>query len=166
MNQWTVLDTLMLIGLGTWMNGSQCQEICLRTMVQLSAGEVKSKRVALSTAEAEYMTLASIAQEEIWTHQLLPVLSKKSKEATLICEDSLSEICLAKNPQLHGQTKHIGIKFHFIGEHVERGNMKLKYRPTEEMVADMLTKGRSSDQFVKLHHVCGVKKMAWHFTYE
>jgi hypothetical protein len=37
------------------------------------------------------------------------------------------------------KTKHIGLKWHFLKDHVEHGTIKLRYLCTDQMVADMLT---------------------------
>ena len=97
--------------------------------------------MALSTAEAEYMALASATQEAIWMRQLTTDLKSAPDKPTIILEDNQSAISTSKNPQFHGCTKHIEIKFHFVREQVKGGAVELKYCPTEEMVADMLTKG-------------------------
>lgn len=131
---------------------------------QMSGGAIswRSKKqacVALSTAEAEYIALASAAQEAVWLRQLLTDLRSKPEEATKIYEDNQSAIYLAKNPQFHGRAKHIGIKYHYIREQVENGNVKLSYCRTEEMVADALTKGLSREQFRKLRKMSGMDEM-------
>jgi hypothetical protein len=38
------------------------------------------------------------------------------------------------------KTRHIGLKWHFLKDHVEQGTIKLRYLPTYQMVVDMLTK--------------------------
>jgi KUP system potassium uptake protein len=38
------------------------------------------------------------------------------------------------------KTKHIGLKWHFLNDHVEQGTIKLRYLPTNHMMADMFTK--------------------------
>jgi hypothetical protein len=38
------------------------------------------------------------------------------------------------------KTKHIGLKWHFLKDHVEQGTIKLRFLPNDQMVADMLTK--------------------------
>ena len=119
----------------------------------------KQTSVALSTAEAEYMALASAAQDAIWMRQLLTDLRNPPREPTRIFEDNQSAICLAKNPQFHGRVKNIGIKYHFIREQVEEGNVELQYCPTEEMVADMLTKRLRQERFIKLRLMSGVTEM-------
>ena len=67
----------------------------------------KQTCVALSTAEAEYMALASAAQEAMWLRQLTIDLKNEPVSATVIFEDNQSAICIAKNPQFHGRSKHI-----------------------------------------------------------
>ena len=58
----------------------------------------------------------------------------------------------------HGRAKHIGIKYHFVREQVEERTVKLKYCPTENMVANMLTKGLNIDTFKNIRRMAGVKK--------
>ena len=48
--------------------------------------------------------------------------------------------CSCKNPTHHSRTKHIDMQHHFICEKLESGEITLKYCPTEDMVADVLTK--------------------------
>ena len=91
--------------------------------------------------------------------QLMAELHNSSVEQLTIFEDNQSAIQMSKNPQFHGRAKHIAIKFHFIRELVSNGTVKLQYCPTEEMIADMLTKGLSHDRFVKLRHMAGVRSM-------
>ena len=121
----------------------------------------KSKKqscVALSTAEAEYMALTAAAQEAVWLRQLQSDLIKTSNSPTTIFEDNQSAICMAKNYVFHGRTKHIGIKYHYIREKVNDKSIELKYCPTEEMTADVLTKGLNRDKFEKLRDKMGLRK--------
>ena len=37
----------------------------------------------------------------------------------ILC-DSMSAICITKNPVLHSRTKHIDVRHHFIIEHIEK----------------------------------------------
>ena len=53
--------------------------------------------MALSTVEAEYMALASAAQEAVWLQHLDSDLNETSVEPTIIYEDYQSTICMAKN---------------------------------------------------------------------
>ncbi len=76
----------------------------------------KQSCVALSTAEAEYVALASAGQEAVWMRLLTAELCGKPMEELTVFEDNQSAIQIARNPQFHGRTKHIEIKFHFIRE--------------------------------------------------
>lgn len=92
----------------------------------LSGGAVswrsqKQKCVALSTAEAEYIAMASTAQESVWLRQLIAELTNILEAPTLIYEDNQSAIAMTKNPQFHGRAKHIDIKHHYIREQVAQG---------------------------------------------
>ena len=118
----------------------------------------KQSCVALSTAEAEYMALASAAQEAVWMQGLQNYLNEASVKSILIYEDNQSTICIAKNPQYHERAKHIDIKFHYICEQVEKKAIQLEYCESK-MVADMLTKALLSSQFVKLRNMLGVRKI-------
>ena len=84
----------------------------------------------------------------------------------MIFEDNQAAISMAKNPQFHGRSKHIAIKYHFIRDHVSSGSVELKYCYTKEMVADMLTKGLYRDQFEKLRWMAGVREMDDQFTFK
>lgn len=130
-------------------------------MFQMSGAAVtwRSKKqtcVALSTAEAEYIALASATQEAMWLRQLTTDLRMGPDRSMLIFEDNQSAICMASNPQFHGRAKHIDIKYHFVREQVKSGIVELKYCPSDEMIADMLTKGLSWNKFVKLRDMAGL----------
>ena len=79
-------------------------------------------------------------------------------DPTIIFEDNQSAISMSRNPKFHGCLKHVDIKDHFLREQVTEGIIKLKYCPTTEMVADLLTKGLPKDQFMKLRKMIGLNK--------
>ena len=118
----------------------------------------KQSCVVLSTAEAEYMALASATQEAIWLQQVLTDLKSKPNGPMLIFEDNQAAICMAKNAQYHGRAKHIDIKYHFIREHIAKATVKLEYCRSEEMIADIF-KGLSAALFTKLRKMLGVRSI-------
>ena len=121
----------------------------------------KQTSVALSTAEAEYIALSSATQEAMWLRQLFSDLIKdfKMSTPTTIYEDNQSTICMARNNQSHGRSKHVDIKYHFVREQVERETIKVIYCKSEEMTADILTKGLLNYQFKKLRTKLGMATM-------
>lgn len=109
----------------------------------------KQPTVALSTCEAEYMSLASAIQECIYLEQLLKGIDKYQYAQTKVYEDNQGTIALARNPVSRQRCKHIDIKYHFIRETVNSGRVILEYCPTEQMVADVLTKPATKQKLKK-----------------
>ena len=79
-------------------------------------------RVSLSTIEAEYVAISEAAKEIIWLKSLLKKLGKRQDESPLF-SDSQSAICLAKNPILHSRCKHLELKYHFIRNLINDGDL-------------------------------------------
>ncbi len=75
-------------------------------MFQISGAAVswRSKKqscVVLSTAEAEYMALASATQEAVWMRKLLVDLQNKTEKTTVIFEDNGKESSISWMCQTH-----------------------------------------------------------------
>jgi hypothetical protein len=77
--------------------------------------------------------------EAVWLWKLLSGLFDNELDATSICCDNQSCIKLSVNPVFHDKSKHIGIKYHFIRDVVEKGAVKLHYVATNEQVAYVQT---------------------------
>nr|GEZ36860.1 copia protein [Tanacetum cinerariifolium] len=75
----------------------------------------KQDCTALSTAEAEYVSLSACS------------------------------IAISCNPVQHSRTKHIAVRFHFIKEHVEKGTIELYFVKTDYQLADIFTKALPTD---------------------
>jgi hypothetical protein len=93
---------------------------------------MKQTSVALSTAKAEYMAACLACTEVVWLRKLLSGLFDVELDATSIYCDNQSCIKLSLNPVFHDKSKHIGIKYHFIRDVVEKGVVKLHYVATNE----------------------------------
>jgi hypothetical protein len=70
--------------------------------------------------------------------------------------DSTSAISVAKNPVLHSRTKHIEVRYHFLRDNVENGNIDLIHVPTEKQLTDILTKPLDQATFARLRGEFGV----------
>ena len=85
--------------------------------------------------------MSTATQETIWLQELTSDLMNKSMQEMIIYEDNQSTKCLTKSQLVHGRTKHIDIKYHFVHDLVEAGSIKVEYCASENMIADILTKG-------------------------
>jgi hypothetical protein len=71
------------------------------------------------------------------------------KSVRLMC-DSSSAICLAHNPFFHERAKRIKVRHHFLRDHVEKGDIEMKFIDTERQLADIFTKPINSSHFASL----------------
>ena len=120
----------------------------------------KQRCVALSSCEAEFMAATAAACQGIWLRNLLNQVTEESIGPVVILVDNKSAIDLAKNPVFHGRSKHIDIRYHFIRECVERGEIVIKHVSTEFQRADILTKALTTVKFERMRQLLGVKELA------
>ena len=120
----------------------------------------KQAVVALSTSEAEYVALSSAIQEVVWLRKLLiSDIQVTSRDPTLLMEDNQGAISIAKNPVAHSRTKHIDIRYHYIREAIQEAIVNISYCPTEQMVADLLTKPLPKERFKELRDAMGMVEL-------
>ncbi|SCZ91576.1 BZ3500_MvSof-1268-A1-R1_Chr1-2g01500 [Microbotryum saponariae] len=112
--------------------------------------------VTLSITEAEYVAMLYAACEGIWLRRLLADLGFKQTAPTRLRGDNQSAITLAKHPAFHARTKHIGIHFHFIRDHIAEGTIEMVWVPTGTMAADVLTKGLGTQKHYQFVHAMGL----------
>ena len=82
----------------------------------------------------------------------------QDKCITMLCDNS-STIKLSKNPIMHGRSKHIDVRFHFLHDLTIDGVIELKHCVTQEQVADIMTKPLKLDAFIKLRESMGMCKL-------
>lgn len=74
--------------------------------------------------------------------------------------DNKSTIDLAKNPVFHGRSKHIDVRYHFIRECIERGEIIVRHVSSEYQRADILTKAWTTVKFERMRQLLGVKEVS------
>nr|GFA98627.1 retrovirus-related Pol polyprotein from transposon TNT 1-94 [Tanacetum cinerariifolium] len=90
----------------------------------------KQDCTALSTAEAEYVSLSACS------------------------------IAISCNPVQHSRTKHIAVRYHFIKEHVEKGTIELYFIKTDYQLDDIFTKALPADRFNYLVRRLGMRSLS------
>ena len=112
--------------------------------------------MALSTVEAEYVAACLASCEAVWLRKLLSDLFDLQLDATCIYCDNQSCVKLSKNPVFHDKSKHIEIKYHYIRDMVQRGEVKLQYVVIGEHIANVLTKPLARVKFEYFREKLGV----------
>jgi hypothetical protein len=106
----------------------------------------KQNSVALSTAEAEYVAASSCCAQSLYIKQQLEDFKILFYHIPIRC-DNTSAISLSKNPIQHSCTKHIEIRYNFIRDHVQKGDIELEFVSTDSQWADILTKPLIEERF-------------------
>lgn len=119
----------------------------------------KQRCVALSTCEAEFMAATAAACQAVWLRKLLGQLTGNYVGSVVLYIDNRSAIDLAKNPVFHGRSKHIDIRYHFVRECVERGEIVIKHVVTDSQRADIMTKALNTVKFESMRKLLGVKDL-------
>ena len=99
----------------------------------------KQSCMALTTAEEEYVSACSAIFEVLWLWKILSDLFDLQLDVTCIFYDNQSCMNISQSPMFHDKSKHIEIKFHYIRDLVQIGEVKLQYVETNELIADVLT---------------------------
>ena len=137
-----------------WAGCKQTRRSTSGYVIFLDTGPVcwKSKMqsiVALSSCEAEYISLVECIKEILWLRMHLNDLGVTIASPVTIGIDNQAAIALAKNPVLHEKTKHIDTRHFFIRQAVQQGLIRLQYINTGDNIADILTKHTKTDTFQK-----------------
>jgi hypothetical protein len=111
----------------------------------------KQNSIALSTAEAEYIVAGHCCAQLLWMRQTLRDYGYKLSKVPLIC-DNESAIRMADNPVEHNRTKHIDIRYHFLRDHQQKGDIEIAYVSTHNQLANIFTKPLDEKTFSKLRN--------------
>ncbi|GJZ57474.1 retrovirus-related pol polyprotein from transposon TNT 1-94 [Tanacetum coccineum] len=119
----------------------------------------KQDCTALSTAEAEYVSLSVCCAQVLWMRTQLTDYGFHFNKIPIYC-DSKSAIAISCNPVQHSRTKHIAVRYHFIKEHVEMGTIELYFVKTDYQLADLFTKALPVDRFNYLVRRLGMRSLS------
>ena len=111
----------------------------------------------MSTTEAEYITLSTRLREVIPLMGMLREAREHGltidylppKVHCTVFEDNSGALELARLPKIRPRSKHINQSYHHFREHVERQEVSIQSTPTEDQMADILTKPLPEPSFTR-----------------
>ncbi|KAG6489640.1 hypothetical protein ZIOFF_050916 [Zingiber officinale] len=128
------------------LKGSTCFSWCSK----------KQEIVAQSTTEAEFVAAKSVVNQAIWLRKLLNDMSYIMEKEIKVSVDNQAALAISKNPVFHGKTKHFNVKYYYLREVQQMGEVELIYCTTEDQLADIFTKSFHQSRFVLLREKIGV----------
>ena len=81
-------------------------------------------------------------------------------EPTMIHCNNHSCVKLSENPVSHDRSKHVDIQYHYIRDMVQRRAVQVQYIPTDNQIADILSKPLLKGNFVYFQDRLGVQEIA------
>ena len=105
------------------------------------------KLTTKSSTEAELVGLSDSANQVLWTRLFLIDQGYQDRSA-IIFQDNKSTIQLINNGRSNSErTRHIDIRYFFLHDRIKEKDITIIYKPTTDMLADMLTKPLQGEQF-------------------
>lgn len=97
-------------------------------------------------------------KETLYLHSLLIEIGLERYASISLNADSRSAIFVAQDPVFHARSKHIDNKYHFVRQVLrENKSISLGHIPTQDMLADVLTKPLGKIKHYRCVNGLGVK---------
>ena len=104
---------------------------------------------ALSSSEAEIVSLCDAVKELVWLRNLMLELRLIDNNPVTIYCDNTSAIRIGTSEKAVHRTKHLRAKFYFCHEQVENKIIDIQYVNTNNQLADYLTKPLQVNKFIE-----------------
>ena len=111
---------------------------------------VRQKLNTRSSTEAELVGVNDVMPQVIWTRYFLECQGYKM-EPNIIGQDNKSAILLEQNGKGSSskRTRHINVRFFFIHDRINSGEVEVQHCPTEQMLGGFFTKPLQGNKFYK-----------------
>jgi hypothetical protein len=107
----------------------------------------KQKIVTKSSTEAELVALSDLSSLGLWLRDFLLAQGENPQPVT-VYQDNMSTLALINNGgSTSERTRHINIRYFWLKDRIDTGDITPVYRPTEEMIADFFTKPLQGEKF-------------------
>ncbi|GJV91813.1 hypothetical protein Tco_1539626 [Tanacetum coccineum] len=101
-------------------------------------------------SEEEPKKVSEALKHPGWVDAMQDELNQFGKNKVPIFYDNTSAIAISNNLVLHSRIKHIDIRYHFIRDHVLKGDIELHFILTQYQLADIFTKPLDEPTFKRL----------------
>jgi len=112
------------------------------------------------------MTVSKVGCEVMWMRYVLGEFGYDTSRPSPILVDNASAIQVARHPEHQSTMKHVHRAYHWIRDHVERGDMMVTHVPGSENPADIFTKPLGRVKFAKFRAMlglCGSSRVLFRF---
>ena len=115
---------------------------------------IRQKLNTKSSTESELVATADVLPQIILTSYFLKEQGCRVEKSVLY-QDNQSAILLEKNGKASSgkRTRHINIRYFFIKDRIDKGEVEVVFCPTEEMVGDFFTKPLQGAKFRKFRKI-------------
>jgi hypothetical protein len=122
------------------------------------ASSKRQPTVADSTVAAETIALYSLVKEAVWLRNFLEWIGYIQKNPVTLWCDNMGAVRNCEEGAERHKTKHLDIKYMFIRDVIRSGLVQVKHVGTDNMIADVLTKGLRWRRFEKCRNGLGMMK--------
>jgi hypothetical protein len=114
----------------------------------------KQKINTRSSTEAELVSIDDVVSKVLWTKRFLEAQDCKIKHNVLL-RDNQSSMKMEQNGKASSgkRTRHFHIKYFYITDLIANNEVKIRYCPTDLMVADYMTKPVTGAKFQKFRKI-------------
>ena len=110
----------------------------------------KQKIVTKSSTEAELVALSDLCSLVIWTRDFLVAQGMNPPPATVFQDNQSTMALIDKGQSTSERTRHINVRYYWVKDRIESGEIQIVYLPTEDMIADVFTKPMQGQKFLDL----------------
>ena len=116
----------------------------------MQAQSRKQKLNSRSSTEAELIGVDDAITQVLWTKQFMEAQGYPI-EKNILYQDNKSSILLETNGRSSAgkRSRALNIRYFFVTDQVQLGNVSIEYMPTDEMWADYMTKPLQGEKFRK-----------------
>ena len=107
-----------------------------------------------SSTEAELVGADDVMPQLLWTRYFLEAQGYEVR-ANVLYQDNQSAMLLEKNGRASSgkRTRHINIRYFFVHDRVDAGEVSIQYCPTGDMLADYFTKPLQGSKFQQFRNL-------------